>query len=1056
MKEQPSAVPFLPEIYGELVRRPKEAGVWESYSELLNKLPDDLSIKGNATADSLTAIPTVWARPLLFAEALFDERHPLHDEVENEWRGLLAIFCFADYYKYSLSAQRTALHGSTERFAKVLRALSPDNHWLDMHLIYLNDSLIGGTSPKSLFFTAAEYQVPAIDRAAGNQRVIPWVSEQTGRLIDAAGYFVGYNMGDELTILAGWLEHTIDELVKAKIPGDDKDESTKDNLLRLLQRWKDSFKTPGLVEQLTFTNPKVDAEPFKHVSQTVIDKGRLRSDFLLMSTKGSVQSPILIWDEAWKSYEGNVIYGALRLKDIPIPEGTRGETLLNGRINYPWIRPDLYFFTDKLLMLNLVKENILICSEQGYIPPLRKEILDYFNVEDLKDSIEWDVSEEYVTVTLSLPLKTGEGQRSSIRSARISRAYGKLDIQSFVGRTVIEPFLNVWPDFEVLGADGLENQWQHYYCICEKKTSPLSVRPFNEQSLPEIRNKSLLWRLNGYPEALECFWDNDPAGLLLLKPARKIEGSYKTWTVGVDFGTSNTSIFYRESEEESPMPLPINNHWIQITQAQLDELKYYLFTQFLPLTSQSGEIEGIFPSLFLLFKQREVAPEPFIDGIILFDEPTKWPDLISDSNVQQNLKWTDDRNKRRLISAFLKQILLMIGAEAKKNQVSALKLRWSYPSAFSKKMVNEFQAAWEQLKEKASSEIGLDITIESYETESVAVCKYMMEEQQATVAASSRAQVIVDIGGGTSDIAVWLGGDLKAQTSLLLAGNIISEYAEKSPDFRDAIAEIVNIPDLARLMKDRNLSSAVLNIVLKRNETRIIHDIVTAALDSKPAFVRARTIILFTFSAVLYYVGLILKHLNSTNPIDAADIYLSGNGAKLLTWVSSDSGRTDALKAILRKAASTVSLNEVTLKFTNAHKQEVARGLLFTNYLPDAESRIVQIVGETGYKLMPEAQDLSAEFDLHGQSEVIERTRLQVPADFPELRKFVEAFDEQARELGLQEVSALLNQSAIKARIETTIAKWSLGKKTDVALIQPFFVEEVRFVLSQLIDQSVT
>jgi hypothetical protein len=152
-------IPFLPATFDQSVRGPKKAGTWEHYDELLDKLPDDLRIEGSVTADSLTAIPTVWARPLLFAEALFSgDAHPLNKEVVGEWRGLLGIFCFRGYYGFQLSTRSYDVSGpSSERFARVLNTLRPNSEWQTSHLVYLDTVVLGASSPKSLFFAAADY-----------------------------------------------------------------------------------------------------------------------------------------------------------------------------------------------------------------------------------------------------------------------------------------------------------------------------------------------------------------------------------------------------------------------------------------------------------------------------------------------------------------------------------------------------------------------------------------------------------------------------------------------------------------------------------------------------------------------------------------------------------------------------------------------------------------------------------------------------------------------------------------------------------------------------------
>jgi len=1030
-------IPFLPEAYGN-IRSLGESGTWENYSGLLERLPDDLRISGTATADALTAIPTVWARPLLFAEALFDNEHPLHNEVEGEWRGIFALFCFKDYYKFQISVRQFEIsEDASERFARVLHTLRPDNYWCTLHLIYLNDILIGGTSPKSLFFTAAQYEIPST--------IVPWTNKKTGRFFNAAEYFDSNNMREELTVLREWVEDARVELAKILIPGDTRDEKIKNELLRIFHIWEDSIRRTGEVEKINFIAPVIDFDPYKTVSKAALVKEKVNSDFLLDSTKVLSHPPIVVWEEGWKQHKDKAVYGVFRPSEVPIPEEPEGEDLAGGKIDYHWIQPKLCFFTEKLLMLGLVKENILLHHKNDYIPPLKKEILKYFGPEDLKTLFEWKEKEDGVEVILKLPLKTGEGQRSPATPAVISRFYKHKDIKTIATKT--PPYLVLWPNFKVNG----EAAWKHYYCICEKREEPIILKPVQAE-LCEERGLSILWRIQEYTEAIQCLWEKVPIGLILLAQHRPIGSDTLKWKVAVDFGTSNTTIFFRKADDEPPQPLLFKNRCVQITTADPPELRFFLFKEFLPFPLEvDEEIKGVFPSHFRSFKVGPDAPKPFIDGIILFDEPTKWPEILESKDIEQNLKWTTDSNKRRLISTFLKQVILMIGAEARNAKVNEIKFYWSYPSAFAKHMINDLQGVWEGLSQ-AKNEIGINISVEPCQTESMAVCSYMEIEKNATKAATNRAQVIIDIGGGTSDIAIWLNGEMRAPASILLAGNILSRFAEKSKTFSDTIAKIAgNVR--TELIQAR--PSAALNIILKRQESEILHAL-RSGQNITPEFKRARTIILFSFSSVFYYVGYLFKYIkdqanDQKNDINSCDIYLAGNGAKLLNWVSSKNAVNDALKEIFKRATQPLSLNPIGIHFPEAHKEEVARGLLYAGQFPQAEKRILHLLGESGYQLRENGNVLSWNFNIHRENDVLDLEKLRVPDDFQELKKFLKAYDDEAKNLGLEEISHLVESNTIKAGMEQRISKLSEMKKDDMALIQPFFIEEVKCVLEKLI-----
>ena len=72
------------------------------------------------------------------------------------------------------------------------------------------------------------------------------------------------------------------------------------------------------------------------------------------------------------------VFGDITPEQIRKPEEPSGEALDNGRIKFQWIMPDLYFFTVKLLKMRTSGRTAVLFSNDGYVPPLRPEILDYF------------------------------------------------------------------------------------------------------------------------------------------------------------------------------------------------------------------------------------------------------------------------------------------------------------------------------------------------------------------------------------------------------------------------------------------------------------------------------------------------------------------------------------------------------------------------------------------------------------------------------------------------------------------------------------------------------
>jgi hypothetical protein len=1048
---------YLPKTKGERVQPPGEEGIWTDNEALLSDLPEDLDIEAQVTVDVLTAIPTVWARPLLFAGALLDSHHPLHKEVLGEWRGLLGIFCLKGFYGYKLDAKEFDIKKSTdEDFEKVINTLLPDSSWRKIYLIYVDERLIGGTSPRSLYFTASEYICP---------RTIPWVNEE-GRLIDPLEYFKSQsikNWQKELKALRKWIMKVSDDIwrLKSSIISDQE----RNDILTLLSDWRGqveeniSEKSQKDDEELDYGSKIIKEEPYSVASGSMVGKRereQLISDFLLDSTRKTTEdSPIVMWKDGWDEYEDCRVWGSYTPKEVPIPVEASGSKLLGDRISHPYIRPELTFFTNRILKLPLIKENILLFTDQDYLPPLKREILEYFSPKDLQRIFSWRKSEEGIEAVLRLPLKAKPNE-STKRFAEVSRVYKDEDIV----QVEIPPHMVVWPNFKT-------DNWKHYYFLrevigeFEKETVKYEPIPSNNgNSYPKKRPDSLLWKLEEFPDAIVCTREKEDIGLIVLKEAETRASTGGKWIVSVDFGTFNTCVFKRERSNEDPKPLMFQNRCVQITGTIPDYLRRSLFLRFFPLLENPIKA-GTFCTHYLEFKPMQTK-ELVEHGIIPFDDAfvrldNFWLGALGEKieHIKVNLKWALDPEERSLIELFHKQVLLMIAAEARYAGVKEIELRWSYPTAFPPRIRNDFNLLWGESGplEHALKVFGLKIKESELqnETESLAVCKYATHILKAAPVATERPQIIVDIGGGTSDVAVWLKGRILAQTSIRLAGGIVTDYLKKSPEFRKELAEITDIEQgiIDKIAEIR--SFVIMNLILKKKEKEILRKIPTIGI--KHHFKLARSIIFFGYSAVLYYVGLLLRNLIPKESQTDCNIYLCGNGARLLKWVSDSKATEKAFAEILRSSVRNyLNINKIRIIFSENPKQEVAIGLLYTL----AESGITEgipenplvIVGEDGYK--SSGNLLGWDTDLYEQPENLNPDKMQVPSEFPELENFIDAYNAETSDINL--VKAPIVPSEIKAQIEQYLGRFAAQKKEDMASVQPLFIEEAKIILDEMIE----
>src|SRR5690348_15194578 len=161
---------FLPHLRPEHAAPIPTAGdgVWTSQGggvSTLAKYADALRVdQAGIRAERLKSVPTPWARLLLFEQALFEPRHPVHAQVLGEWRGLLGCLALAPYLQVGVRTVSVSLDHASGA-VKALRQMAPGEGdsalWDSLALIYVQEALVGGTSPRTLVFTGMRNTVPS-------------------------------------------------------------------------------------------------------------------------------------------------------------------------------------------------------------------------------------------------------------------------------------------------------------------------------------------------------------------------------------------------------------------------------------------------------------------------------------------------------------------------------------------------------------------------------------------------------------------------------------------------------------------------------------------------------------------------------------------------------------------------------------------------------------------------------------------------------------------------------------------------------------------------------
>src|SRR5690606_26470266 len=164
----------------------------------LEKLAETLVVpETDARPEEMKSVPSPWGRLLLFEQALFDQRHPAHDEVTREWRGLMGLLALSELIGATVTSKGLQLDGGGTAAwgaaARTLRSLAPagtedDPRWLRHVLIYVDGRPVGALSPRTLVYTGIRpvslTKVPFVRTVGAGPRAVQ-------RLEDPVRYYEG-------------------------------------------------------------------------------------------------------------------------------------------------------------------------------------------------------------------------------------------------------------------------------------------------------------------------------------------------------------------------------------------------------------------------------------------------------------------------------------------------------------------------------------------------------------------------------------------------------------------------------------------------------------------------------------------------------------------------------------------------------------------------------------------------------------------------------------------------------------------------------------------------
>lgn len=474
--------------------------------------------------------------------------------------------------------------------------------------------------------------------------------------------------------------------------------------------------------------------------------------------------------------------------------------------------------------------------------PFKPTALDVFTPEELRRATA-SLSQDGRLFTVVLPLA---GER------RVSRAYhngeGEYRLDDRVSADTLD--LRLFPNFDLEPVkeylpvyNGTRPDAVYYARVRLHPTWGFATTPINaagqaigqqhilgstEMPLPHLGNRSAgqaaFFEMDEKPSGFSL----QDRGLVFVRLASQVRAgvSPANWVVGVDFGTSNTCVSYKvldgtDAAQPDVLKFQAMTTTLLATPSYVDDLDQRVMEgaaamlDFFPPPEASlkgSDVpplnrHGYFPSQVitqqstvdptsgfgmakgLLYARNLSLVDPrqidLIDGMPELGSYAAQRTLERRFFLRRNIKW---REKDWLL-VFLQHLRKVIVLTAALHRARVTEVRFSYPKSFNHDTLSrfrrDFKLAWADAGGAGAG------ALEGAGTPQQVTVRDMSESEatKGRLVKANMPVVVIDIGGGTTDVTGFKAGAAIFQTSFLLSAGHLNRYVTASRPLREAIQE---------------------------------------------------------------------------------------------------------------------------------------------------------------------------------------------------------------------------------------------------------------------------
>ncbi len=549
-------------------------------------------------------------------------------------------------------------------------------------------------------------------------------------------------------------------------------------------------------------------------------------------------------------------------------------------------------------------------QDVSYFLPLKDKFFEYFTTDDIINDkmIEFRQNKGGVKVVLHIPAKGGKIDYERIY---FEDCDPKIDDKKNNDGGMVKK--NDYFGFALMPNVRFEKNEQANYRFVlsiQDDKSKYEVT-FYDSELKQINNvpssrrnvsysddvSNVVYCIEGHNLEYVRISDGKSTGVLLM--VMKPQQSSSKFTFAVDFGTSNTHIVYK-SDNNSTMPFDINaiDKQIQLNSDDLSEdSKKSIYQELCPMLVGKREVSK-FPmrSAFLIGKNTNWLAPHFALGhanFAFFYERIREDGY---NKIATNLKWSNDTDNDKIVNCYIESLFFIMRNKVLLNDgtLSDTKVFWTYPLSMTLAKKTKFKAIWNNAYKKYfGPDAGNIVDV----NESVAPYYYY----KGKIAAINNF-VTIDIGGGTSDIVVADGGEIKYVTSFRFAADsIFGDLTNPNAaplngiirQFMPLIEKQLKVNSLNGLLsilngiKDKNNSSDIVSLFfsLKHNKDLSDKNIDIDFHRTLQLDTTQKIVFLLFYCAIIYHLAKTMKAQDSEMP---RHISFSGNGSKVIDILTED------------------------------------------------------------------------------------------------------------------------------------------------------------------------